>query len=391
MGNQNKREITYKLRIIFYGDIPREIIQRVNNNREIRFFNNYYYYKRYDWYIYFTMNNANISAITDIINYRAPNENGLTFQKNVIISFLELNRTINLLQFYQEQFANGLQEDDIPYFIFDRPRLEQNNQILWDLQIRYIEDKDIINISALNENLNFYQTDFKLTDFLLCRIFRDYDNLENIYDKLQELKDNNEYEININPNTEKLELLFHINNNDFNNQDVEKLNVSKETSDELFSDLEDSKKYKRKNKKMKKNIYKTNIKIKETGDDAILIIEQNIFIHISIINILENQRSLINSLIDAANYFNYLPISINEDKNSYTSFNIMLVGETQSGKSVLVNKIAGKNITRSSKGALRTEDIFLCEINNGNINLYDTCGVSRENRPREIYSKLMEK
>ena len=59
-----------------------------------------------------------------------------------------------------------------------------------------------------------------------------------------------------------------------------------------------------------------------------LIVEQNIFMHVSIINLLENTRTLGNVLLDAANYYNYLPLIIDENKTSYNSFNIMLVGKS---------------------------------------------------------------
>ena len=99
-----------------------------------------------------------------------------------------------------------------------------------------------------------------------------------------------------------------------------------------------------------------------------------------------------NALLDAANYYNYLPLIINENKTCYNSFNIMSIGKTQSGKSILMNKIAGKNITHSSQSSsLRTEDIFMRDIYNGKINLYDTCGASNNIPPCDIYSKLKTK
>ena len=80
-----------------------------------------------------------------------------------------------------------------------------------------------------------------------------------------------------------------------------------------------------------------------------------------------------------------------KNRESYNSFNIILVGKTQSGKSTLINKIAGKNITRSSQGSLRTEDIFVRDIYNKKINLYDTCGVSYVFKPKDIFTKLQKK
>jgi len=63
----------------------------------------------------------------------------------------------------------------------------------------------------------------------------------------------------------------------------------------------------------------------------------------------------------------------------------MLIGKSQSGKSALMNKIAGRNITHSAQGSsLRTEDIFMREILNGKISLYDTCGASNSLLPSVI-------
>ena len=66
------------------------------------------------------------------------------------------------------------------------------------------------------------------------------------------------------------------------------------------------------NKNSKKNKTNKNQKSKIISDDydATLIIEQNIFIHISILDLLEDERTLSNALLDAANYFKYLPLNI---------------------------------------------------------------------------------
>ena len=105
-----------------------------------------------------------------------------------------------------------------------------------------------------------------------------------------------------------------------------------------------------KKSKKKKKIQKSNIKILADDYDCILIVEQNILIHVDIVNLLEDERTVMNVLLDAANYYNYLPLNIDENKTCYNGFNIMLVGKSQSGKSCLMNKIAGKNITYSSEG-----------------------------------------
>ena len=108
----------------------------------------------------------------------------------------------------------------------------------------------------------------------------------------------------------------------------------------------------------------------------------------SIVDLLEDERSVVTALLDAANYYNYLPLKIDNNRDCYNSFNIMLAGQSQSGKSVLMNKIAGQNITYSAQGRLRTEDIFVRDIYNGKISIYDTCGASNYFRPKDIFSKL---
>ena len=128
--------------------------------------------------------------------------------------FSQPPEAINLLQHFQKEFfLNNNVEDYNPYFIFHEQYLNENNQNqnLWDIQILFNEEKEIINISVINQNLQLYQTDFYYEDFLRCKIFRNFNNLEEIYNKLQQLKTNNEYEIKINDNTEKLEITFHIN------------------------------------------------------------------------------------------------------------------------------------------------------------------------------------
>ena len=186
---------------------------------------------------------------------------------------------------------------------------------------------------------------------LKCKIFRNSNNLREIYRKLLE------------------ETLIE-----------EKKNKKKKKGS--ITPLRSFKKS-QKNKKIQK--------ILSDDYDDILIVEQNIFIHVSIIDLLEDERTLVNALLDAANYYNYLPLNIDQNKTCYNSFNIMSIGKSQSGKSILINKIAGKNITHSSQGSLRTEDIFMRDIYNGKINLYDTCGASNRILPKDIYSKLKTK
>ena len=125
--------------------------------------------------------------------------------------FSQPPEAINLLQHFQKEFfLNNNEEDYNPYFIFHEQYLNENNQNknLWDIQILFNKEKDIINISVINQNLQLYQTDFYYEDFLRCKIFRNFNNLEEIYNKLQQLKKNNEYVFKINDNTEKLEITF---------------------------------------------------------------------------------------------------------------------------------------------------------------------------------------
>ena len=394
MGNKSSN-IKYDLRIIFYGNTPQEIVERITANNQISNINNeYFLYERYKWYIFLRIENRNISSVNDIeniINNKMPNRNRIIFRKNVIVCFVQLLQAINLLQNYQEQFfLNNNIEDNMPYFIFNQNSLNVNNQHLLDLKILFNEEKEVINISAVNQKLQLYQTDFYYYDFLKCRIFRNVNSLGEIYSKLQQLKERNEYMIEINRNTEKLEITFHINQRPNDREDeiylgsedeIEIKEKKNKKNEELITPLSSSKKYQN-NKK------KSNIKIKSDDYDCTLIVEQNIFIHVSIIDLLEDERSIVNALLEAANYYNYLPLKIDNNKNCYNGFNIMLAGKSQSGKSVLTNKIAGQNITYSAQGRLRTEDLFVRDIYNGKISLYDTCGASNFFLPKDIFSKL---
>ena len=181
--------------------------------------------------------------------------------------------------------------------------------------------------------------------------------------KLEQLKERNEFVIAIHNNTEKLEISFHINQRPDNGEN--RIHIGEEEYDDLNSTLEEAPFEETKNKKSKKKGLiiplksskkcqksKTFQKIVSDDYDSILIVEQNIFIHASIIDLLEDERTLVNALLDAANYYNYLPLNIEEKKTCYNSFNIMSIGKSQSGKSILMNKIAGKNITHSTQGSL---------------------------------------
>ena len=394
----------YGLRIIFYGETPQEIVQRFTENNEIENKINYHFYKEKNWYMFFRINNRNISSINDIENIitnMMPNENKKIFKKNVIICFVQLLEAINILQNYQRKYLEK-NKSDMPYFIFNKDSLNQNNQQLWDLKILFNEVKGEINISAINQNLQLYQTDFLFEDFLKCKIFRNFQNLEEIYQKLEHLKERNAFEISINNNTEKLEITFHINQRPdneeniihFNKEELNDLSTSSEEEENKNKPLKSTKKKNKepkKSQKKKKKIQKSNIKILADDYDCILIVEQNILIHVDIVN-LEDERTVMNVLLDAANYYNYVPLNRDENKTCYNGFNIMLVGKSQSGKSFLMNKIAGKNITYSSKKKiLRTKDIFMRDIYNGKINLYDTCGASDDSDPKDVYSNLKDK
>ena len=402
MGNNTFGKIKYDLKVIFYGNIPREVKRNIENNTEMRLINNdYYFFEKYKWYLYLRLNNHEIINVNDIqfiIKNKLPSTVNPPkfFKKNVIICFVSTLDAINLIQHYQKEFfKNNNIEDDTPYFIFNKRNLNRIIPNHWNIKILIDEDREIINIMGVNHLLQIYQTDFFYEDFMKCRIFRSYNDLREIYERLNQIIERNEYILNINDNTEKLEITFNINDRPDNDELLSNSNnainesISTDGSNEDIEKI-DSKKYlifKQKIKRTQKN----NVKIIADDYDAILIVEQNIFMHISIIDLEANERAIFNSLLDAADYYNYLPLLIDEDKTSYNSFNVMSVGKTQSGKSVLMNKMAGKNITNSNQGTLRTEDIFMRDICNGIINLYDTCGASNYFLPKDIYLRLKNK
>ena len=141
MGNKSSN-IKYDLRIIFYGNTPQEIVERITANNQISNINNeYFLYERYKWSIFLRIENRNISSVNDIeniINNKMPNRNRIIFRKNVIVCFVQLLQAINLLQNYQEQFfLNNNIEDNMPYFIFNQNSLNVNDQ-------HFIRFKDII-------------------------------------------------------------------------------------------------------------------------------------------------------------------------------------------------------------------------------------------------------
>ena len=153
-SKSDSNKIKYDLKVIFYGNTPREIIHDLDQNREISLeYNDYYYYKKYNWYIYLTINNQRITTINrikSIIENKPPSRlnPSLIFRKNVIINFIQTSEAMNLIQHYQtEFFLHNNIEDDMPYLIFDESSLILNNQNIWDIRILINEVKEIINIS----------------------------------------------------------------------------------------------------------------------------------------------------------------------------------------------------------------------------------------------------
>ena len=182
MGNNNP--IEYNLRVIFYGNIPVEISNRINNNHNniTHVINEYDYYKYklnklYYWYIYLTPINSDINTIENYLVRHPFEKNNSPSKKNVVLCFVNLTEAMNLLQDYQIKFSRGIKKEErIPYFVFNQQNLGINNSPLWKITIEYIEVYDKISISVVNEKLQIYQTDFTYDDFSKCRIFRNFKN-----------------------------------------------------------------------------------------------------------------------------------------------------------------------------------------------------------------------
>ena len=225
MGNNTFGKIKYDLKVIFYGNIPREVKRNIENNTEMRLINNdYYFFEKYKWYLYLRLNNHEIINVNDIqfiIKNKLPSTVNPPkfFKKNVIICFVSTLDAINLIQHYQKEFfKNNNIEDDTPYFIFNKRNLNRIYPNHWNIKILIDEDREIIKIMGVNHLLQIYQTDFFYEDFMKCRIFRSYNDLREIYERLNQIIERNEYILNINDNTEKLEITFNINDRPDNDE-----------------------------------------------------------------------------------------------------------------------------------------------------------------------------
>ena len=216
MGNSNSTNIKYDLKVIFYGNTPRSIIRDIEQNNEYLLVKNeYYFLQKYKWYMYLKLNNQPISSIDNIehiIGNKVPGPSNVPFKKNVVLSFKSIIESMYLIQYYQNKFFNNNNiEDNIPYLVFHSPSLITNNLELWNIKLLINEEKEVINLSAVNQRLQIYQTDYFYEDFLRCQIFRNYNSIREIYERLNSMIERHEYIININPNTEKLEIYFRIN------------------------------------------------------------------------------------------------------------------------------------------------------------------------------------
>lgn len=191
MGNFNSTSIKYDLKVIFYGNAPRNIITDIEQNNEYSLEQNeYYFLQKYKWYMYFQLDNHPISTIDNIENIirnKAPSISQKTFKKNVVLSFKSTRESMDLLQYYQKKFFdNNNIEDDIPYFVFHSPSLLTNDLDLWNIKLLINEEKEVINLAAVNQWLQIYQTDYFYEDFLKCQIFRNFDSLRDIYTTLMQ-------------------------------------------------------------------------------------------------------------------------------------------------------------------------------------------------------------
>ena len=67
MGNKTFGNIKYDLKVIFFGNIPRMVKRNIENNTEITLLNNdYYFFRKYKWYMYLRLNNHEITNLNDI-------------------------------------------------------------------------------------------------------------------------------------------------------------------------------------------------------------------------------------------------------------------------------------------------------------------------------------
>ena len=161
MGNSNQASIKYDLKVIFYGNTPRSIVTDIEQNNEYLFVQNeYYFLKKYKWYMYLKLNNHPISTtdnIEDIIRNKDPSTSNAIFRKNVVLSFKSTIESMELLQYYQIKFFNNNNiEDNIPYFVFHSPSLLTNNLELWNIKLLINEEKEVINLAAVNQRLQIY-------------------------------------------------------------------------------------------------------------------------------------------------------------------------------------------------------------------------------------------
>ena len=124
--------------------------------------------------MYLRLNNQRITTINNIdyiIKNKPPNRINppIIFEKNVLVCYSNINEAMNLVQHYQKDFfINNNIEDYMPYFIFNELSLLNNNiNDIWKVNILIDEEKEVINIHAVNENLQIWQTDYDYEDFHL--------------------------------------------------------------------------------------------------------------------------------------------------------------------------------------------------------------------------------